>query len=164
MWHPVAAPGAPIGAADSTRRWALAGPGGAAFPGLTRPEAEGYAPALGARDDAGDLLARVALDALLTGGAGPHVLTADGSLGMVLGPHPHVAGAHVCMAEAPGADRVVGAVEDLGDGLWRWLARRRVTRAAHVEALDAVAGAGDAAALGAWSGPPGPSADRGRNA
>lgn len=163
MWHPTAAPGAPIGAADASRRWALARHGRTAFPGLTAPEAERYGVALGARDP-GDLLVGVALDALLTGGAGPHVLTGDGALGIVLGPHPHVHGVHVCMGEAGEGDRVVGAVEELGGGVWRWLARRRVPRDAHVAALDAVADARDARELASWSRWPGVGPDDGPNA
>jgi hypothetical protein len=147
----VASEGAALGSSDPTRRWALRFPDGAVrFAGVTRTEGFAAARALAGEPDPGRALVRVALPVVLSDGAGPHLVDAEGRLVLALGPHPHVAGASVAMGEAaPG--HAVGLVEPAGDGgLWRWVARASVPPERRVAALDAIDGAGDRAAAARW--------------
>ena len=122
------------------------------MPGLTRPEADAAARWLAAVPDADRhlALAEVALAVLLSDGAGPYLLGADGELILVLGPHPHIAGVHVAMGGQPSEHRV-GAVGPLPDGGWLWLARAGVQDDQRVPALDSVAAVAAMAGLTAWA-------------
>lgn len=150
----VPAPGAPLGAGDPTRRWALAFAGGAVrFPGITRTEADRVAAALGAAapERRDRMLVEVALPVLLSEGAGPHLLDASGALVLGLAAHPALAPARVAMGSAPGGERI-GLAAALGAGLWEWRVSAVVPGPRRVAALDALdAAAGDADAL-AWQG------------
>lgn len=152
MWKPLLAPDAVVARGDVTRRWAVSGPDGAAFPGLTRNEADRYCEVLerhGATP--ARLLLAVVLDAMLSDGAGPHLLGADGLLAIALGPHPHLGGLRVCMGEGVGPGRAVGVVEDRGDGVWAWRACARVPAAEAVVALDGLAALEVPAELVSWA-------------
>jgi len=127
--------------------------GAVRWPGLTRLEADALAGVISPGDPApDDVLVQIALDAVLTDGAGPYLLDAAGLLVLVVGRHPAGAGVHVAMGQ-PGLDRArIGAVAQAGaGGRWRWIARADVPLAARIATLDALAEAGDTAALEAWA-------------
>jgi hypothetical protein len=148
----VAAPDAPVGRADPTRRWAIGFPGGAVrFPGVTRPEAERAAPALTAlaADELARALVAVELPVLMAEGAGPYLLDHDGRLTLVLAAHPRIAGAAVAMGE-PRPGHRIGLVRAAGEGVWRWLAVAEVAPADRLEALDALDGLPDEASVADW--------------
>ena len=113
----VPAPGAPAGASDATRRWALAFPDGVIrFAGLTPEEAaalpavmDGWAP--GRWDRA---LVEVALPVIVSDGAGPYLLDATGRITLALGDHPTLPGLRVAMGEARPRHRV-GLVRPTGE-------------------------------------------------
>jgi hypothetical protein len=147
----VACEGAALGSSDPTRRWALRFPDGVErFAGLTRIEGFAVADALAGEADPDRALVPVTLPVVLSDGAGPHLVDADGRLVLALGAHPAIAGASVAMGEAAPA-HAVGLVERAGDGpLWRWVARARVAPGDRVEALDALDAAPDRAAAVRW--------------
>jgi hypothetical protein len=135
----VARPDAPAGASDPTRRWALRmGDGLERFPGLTRGEAAAAGPSLQALGPDGwdHGLAEIVLPVVLSEGAGPYLLDADGRITLVLGPHPAIAQAHVAMGH-PGPGHRIGLVAR-ADAAWRWLVRAEVEPAGRVAALDAL--------------------------
>ncbi len=145
-------PDAPMAASDPTRVHAVRADGRVLMPGLTRPEAQGACAWL--RDvpapDRWLALAEVALPVVLTDGAGPHLLDADGGLVLVLAPHPSIASAHVAMG-APSPLHAVGAVRRVGEGGWMWLARAQVDDAGRVAALDALDAVTDPEGLAGWA-------------
>lgn len=149
---PVAAPEAPLGRGDPTRRHAVGdAAGGTWFPGLTRPEAEAVA-VRGLADLApARVLVRIALPVLLSDGAGPHLADAEGRLTLVVGPHPAGADLGVAMAE-PRAGQRVGVVRPLDEDRlrWTWVAAATVAEDARVAALDGLLAADDLDALAAW--------------
>ncbi len=135
----VARPDAPAGASDATRRWALRMDDGVErFAGVTRVEAAAAGPALQALGPDGwdDGLVEIVLPVVLSDGAGPYLLDADGRITLVLGPHPAITGAHVAMGH-PAPGHHVGLVARAG-AAWRWLARAEVDPAGRVAALDAL--------------------------
>lgn len=135
----VPAPDAPAGRADPTRRWALRFPDGAVrFAGVSRPEAERAAPALGALGPAGlgRALVEAALPVVVSDGAGPHLLDAAGRLTLALGPHPRLEG-RIAMGE-PSPRHRIGLVRPVEAGVWRWAAVADVDPAGRVPALDAL--------------------------
>jgi hypothetical protein len=143
----VPAPGAPLAAADPTRRHALRfGDGAVRFPGVTRPEAHRAAPRLAALGggEAEAALVEVALPALLSDGAGPHLLDAAGRLVLAVADHPRVPGARVAMGAADGAvgpgggPELIGLVRRDGTAVWRWELRATVPSRERVAALDAL--------------------------
>jgi len=149
----VACPGAPAGAGDATRRWALAFPDGRRrFAGVTRPEGEAAAAEL-ARMRAAEwelALVEVVLPALLSDGAGPHLLDAGGRVTLALGPHPRVPDALVAMGE-PAPGHRVGLVRRRGSTkVWTWLVSAVVAPPDRVEALDALDRAADLNEAVAW--------------
>jgi hypothetical protein len=148
----IRAPDAPLGGGDPTRRHAVLADGLVLLPGLTRPEADDACRWLGAMagDDRPLALAEVALPVVLTDGAGPHLLDADGSLVLALGPHPAIAGALVAMG-APTPLHAVGLVTRVGGGGWAWLARARVADSGRVDALDGLEAVVDASGLRSWA-------------
>jgi len=148
----IRAPDAPLGGGDPTRRHAVRADGLVLLPGLTRPEADDACRWLGAMagDDRPLALAEVALPVVLTDGAGPHLLDADGSLVLALGPHPAIAGALVAMG-APTPLHAVGLVTRVGGGGWAWLARARVADSGRVDALDGLEAVVDASGLRSWA-------------
>ena len=151
----VAAPSAPIGSGDISRRWALAAADGIArFPGVTRPEAQAAATAMAgvAPERWDDLLVEVTLAVVLSDGAGPYLLDARGRLTLVLGPHRGISRAHVTMGDAA-PEHSIGLTRRLDDGpLWEWLARADVPPAGVVEALDALDELIDSGDAGEWEG------------
>ncbi|MGA0068433.1 MAG: hypothetical protein ACO3PB_03090 [Miltoncostaeaceae bacterium] len=149
----IRAPDAPLGGGDPTRRHAVRDGARVLMPGLTAPEAEAAAGWLAGipEPDRALVLSEVTLPVLLTDGAGPHLLDADGSLVLVLGRHPRIEGVHVAMG-APAPRHAVGAVRRRAGGGWIWLARAEVPEAGRVAALDGVDAAPDRAALAAWAG------------
>jgi hypothetical protein len=149
----VGAPGAGLGRADVTRRWALVRGGPARFAGLTRPEGEAAAAWLAALTDAEWELALVpiALPVVISDGAGPYMLDAGGRLILAVADHPRVADARVAMGPAE-PDHPIGAVRAAPGGAgWRWLARADVAPELRLEALDALDAAADEAALERWA-------------
>ena len=148
MPNPVAAPSAPLASGDPTRRHGVEVDGAVLFPGLTRPEADAVAGWLGTVEAPPQVLVPVEIGVVLSDGAGPHLLDASGALVLVLGPHSHVAGAHVAMG-APSPLHAIGAVEDQGTH-WVWRARRDVPEADRVGALDSLDACPDADALVGW--------------
>lgn len=141
-----------LAAGDPTRGHAVSDDGRLLLPGLTRPEAEAACVWLATVDPRNRplVLAEVALPVVLTEGAGPHLLDAPGTLVLVLGPQPHIAGAHVAMG-APSPRYAVGVVREIGGGGWLWLARAEVAEADRVAALDGADGSVGDDALRAWA-------------
>lgn len=132
-----------MGGGDPTRRYAVAAHGRTLMPGLTRDEAARAREWLGSLDPADHAmaLAEVALPVLLTDGAGPHLLDAEGALVLVLAVHPALPNARMAMGQvAPGY--AVGLVRPLGGGGWAWMVRagvHEIERVAVLDDLDAVA-------------------------
>lgn len=148
----IRAPDAPMAAGDPTRVHALRAADRVLMPGLTRPEAQAACAWLDRvpPPDRPLALAEVALPVVLTDGAGPHLLDADGGLVLALGPHPAIAGARVAMGAASPL-HAVGLVRPLGNGGWIWLVRAHVEDAGRVAALDELDGLPDADAIAAWA-------------
>ncbi len=150
----VPADDAALGSGDPTRRWALVDQRGVVrWPGLTRNEADALAVAV-AGSDAGDpdaVLGQVELGVVLSDGAGPYLVDADGVLVLVVDGHPRVDGVAIAMANTA-TDRVrIGAVRPLAAaGGWRWLARTGCAAADRIRALDELAAAATPAALREW--------------
>ncbi len=122
------------------------------LPGLTRPEAEAACEWLSALDES-DLalaLAEVVLPVVLTGGAGPYLLDADGALMLALADHPAVPGARVVMGAVPGGS-AVGAARPVSGPGWAWLVRACVDDTGRVRALDEMSDACTAAELRQWA-------------
>lgn len=149
----VAAPSAPAGSPDPSRRWALRLPGGAeGFPGVTPLEGRAAAPALEAMEPQRREAALIAitLPVVLSDGAGPYLLDADGRITLVLGPHPAIPGASLAMGEAA-PDHRIGLVRPVAGPVWEWIARAEVAPEGRVEALDALDAVADAGAAAAWA-------------
>ena len=150
----VAAPSAPAGSSDPSRRWALATPGGAElFPGVTPVEGRAAAPVLAgmAAERWGTALVAVTLPVVLSEGAGPYLLDAGGRITLVLAPHPALAGAHVAMGE-PAPEHRIGLVRPVEGPVWEWTVCAEVAPGRRVEALDALDAAADEAAAARWGG------------
>lgn len=149
----IAAPDAPAGAADPTRRHALLFPDGRArFAGIAPDEADEVIPAMQGHPPADwdRLLVEVALPVVLSDGAGPYLLDDDGRVTLAIAAHPHVAEARVAMG-APSPGHRVGAVRRAdGARLWEWIADAVVSPARRVEALDGIDRAADAGDLERW--------------
>lgn len=155
----VDAPRALLGSADVTRRHGLRFADGVVrFAGLTRPEADRARDALGALGPgpAGRALVEVALPAILSDGAGPHLVDADGRLILAVAAHPRVPGARVAMGAmdgsvGPGGGReVIGLVRRHDAPVWVWANRAVVPWDARIAALDALDAAADDAEARAW--------------
>lgn len=150
----VAAPDAPLGRSDHTRRWALRFPDGTErFPGIIRPEGEEATGVLGAMaPGAWDAaLIRVRLEVLLTDGAGPHLVSADGTLVLVLGAHPAMPDLRVAMGQPDGASHHLGLTRELAGGVWGWFADARVPGTARIPALDELAATVSVADVEGWA-------------
>jgi len=130
------APDAVLGRGDDTRLWAISDPSGAPrFPGLTRPEARD---ALGGLPAGSwhDHLVAVALPVLLTDGAGPHLLDAEGNLVLAIADHPHLPACKLALGPLGGKDQA-GLVVPVGsDALWRWIVHAVFDPAHRLSALD----------------------------
>lgn len=150
-WPIIPAPDAPAGASDVTRRWAILCPDGRArWPGLTRGEATDHGALLagsGAEADLDRILARVQLPAVLSDGAGPHLIDARGEVVIAIADHPRLDGA-VAMG-GPGPQYSVGLLRGRQEPPWCWRARARVgdERIAALTALDELTGEDE---LDAW--------------
>lgn len=151
--HLVAAPDAPAGGADTTRRWAIAFPDGhRRFAGVAPHEGEDACAGLAGMDPAewDAVLVEIALPVVMSDGAGPYLLDAGGRVTLALADHPQVPGASVAMGE-PHPGHRIGAVRRLPEArLWRWLADAVVAPAHRVDALDALDRAADLPALERW--------------
>jgi len=158
--EPAPAPEAPLGRQDPTRRHGLRTPSGdVRFAGLTGPEASAAMPILEAFHDSSRALVRIALPVLLTEGAGPHLLDADGRLTLAVGPHPADDAWLVAMGEPRDAQRIgVVAPIDPARLAWSWLAVAEIAEAERVAALDALVAATDRPGLEAWEREPTPAA------
>lgn len=150
----VAAPRAPAGSGDPSRRWTLAFPDGLGrFAGVTRLEARAATPALDALGPDGwdDALVEVTLAVVVSEGAGPYMIDALGRITLVLGPHPALAAAHLAMGE-PAPDHRVGLVRARADGpVWEWIARSDVPADGRVAALDELVAVTDLAGVLRWA-------------
>jgi hypothetical protein len=147
-----AAPGAPAGSADPTRRWALAFPDGVErFPGIARTEAHAVLPEVERVNPVewDRLLVEVSLPVLLSEGAGPYLLDADGRVVLALAPHPELAGALIAMGEPAPAHRI-GLVRWIAGRLWRWQVDAEVDPARRVEELGRLESVADAEAARRW--------------
>jgi len=150
----VAAPDAPLGRADHTRRWALRFPDGTErFPGVIRPEGAAAAAVMGAMAPGGwgTALVRVDLEVVVSDGAGPYLLDAAGTLVLVLGPHPAMADLRVAMGQPDGATHHVGLVREVAGAVWGWFADARVPSGARVQALDGLVATGSATDVEGWA-------------
>lgn len=150
----VAAPSAPAGSPDPSRRWALRMPDGAErFPGVTPLEGRAAAPVLTTMDDGrrGAALVVITLPVVLSDGAGPYLLDGDGRITLVLAPHPGFAGAHLAMGEAS-PDHRIGLARHVSGPVWEWIACAEVAPERRVEALDALDEVADADAAAVWAG------------
>lgn len=149
----VPAPEAPAGASDITRRWALAFPDGVRrFAGVAPHEGEAAWAVLSqlppARWDG--LLVEITLPVVLSDGAGPYLLDAEGRVTLALGAHPAVADARVAMGEASPGHRI-GALRRVGEThVWEWMCDAVVAPADRVEALTSLDEASDEGALARW--------------
>lgn len=159
-----------LSAADPTRSRGIqvGSRGRALFPGLTPVEADRFAQELRdalSPDSVGDeirpeviaseLLVRVELPAILSDGAGPHLLDAAGRLTIAVGPHSLISGARLAMGE-PHPEHTIGLVQPLYDGDehpfgWRWIGRRDVPPAGRVAALDQLDALESVEAVAAWA-------------
>jgi hypothetical protein len=161
-------------AGDPTRNKGLRlGPGARVlFPGLTSDEAERLAGEIGhvvgggagGRGDAGGaadrLLVRIDVPAILSDGAGPHLLDAFGHLTIAIADHPRIGGTRVAMGE-PHPGHTIGLVAPLRPGeetpfVWRWVGRRDVSPGDRVAGLDELDSLESVEATAAWERRAGP--------
>ncbi len=141
-WQITPAPDAPAGASDVTRRWAILCPDGRQrWPGLTRGEAADHLAghAAFAGRDIDRVLAPAQLPAVLSDGAGPHLVDARGEIVIAIADHPLLPGA-VGMG-GPGPEYTVGLLLGRSDLPWRWRVRARLgdDRIAALTELDQAA-------------------------
>jgi hypothetical protein len=151
----VPADDAALGSGDPTRRWALAdGQGVVRWPGLTRNEADALANVLSASGsvDPDAVLGQVELGVVLSDGAGPYLVDADGVLVLVVDAHPHLDGVAIAIANTA-TDRVrIGAVRPLAAPAgWEWVARAGCAAADRIGALDDLARTESLQGLQGWS-------------
>lgn len=149
----VASPSAPAGAADATRRWALAMPDGVTrFPGVTRTEGAAAAAALAGTDPGGwdAALVEITLPVVLSDGAGPYLLDRDGRITLVVAAHPGIRDVHVAIG-APSPGHRLGVVGRRATGVWEWLARVEASPGDRVAALDALDACPDLPAAVRWA-------------
>ncbi len=149
----VRAPDAPLGRADATRRWALRfADGTTSFAGVTRPEGERMARRLSGRGVGDRERAAIALrlPALLSDGAGPHLLGSDGALALALGPHSAIPEARIAMSEPAPLHRIGIVVEDTDD-LWWWAVSAFVAPGQRIVMLDRLAGVRNRDEAAAWA-------------
>lgn len=149
----VPAPDAPAGGADPTRRHGLLFPDGRVrHAGVARHEAEAVIAGLSAcsPEDWGRLLIEVTLPVVLSDGAGPYLIDAEGRVTLALAAHPRIRRARVAMG-APSPGHRVGAVAATETPrLWQWLADAVVPPDRRVAALTALDEAGDELDLLRW--------------
>jgi hypothetical protein len=144
-----AAPDAVLGHSDDTRRWAVRdGQGAARFPGLTRLEARAALEGLPTGAWQACLVA-VALPVLLSDGAGPHLLDADGNLVLALADHPHLEALKLALGPT-GAKEQVGLVASEADGVWRWKVRSVIDPSHRVGALETLERLQDSTGFDGW--------------
>jgi hypothetical protein len=148
----VAADDAPLGSGDPTRRWALRCDDGITrWPGITRNEAAGMAAALASRSNADGLVAVIDLGVVLSDGAGPYLVDADGVLVLVVDRHPMLAGSAIAMANLTTDRMRIGLVREAGAPAWEWVVTAELAAADRVSALDALVGIGDPSGLHIWN-------------
>ncbi len=145
-------PSAALGKTDPTRRWVMRFPDGARrFAGATRVEAERARATLEARaaPDLDRALVRVELGVVLSDGAGPYLVGANGGLVLVVGSHDASSDVCVAIGEAsPHHD--IGLVVPRGSGVWIWRVMAAIAPAQRVAALDQLAECRDLPAAEAW--------------
>lgn len=143
---------APMAGGDPTRRYAVAVDGRPLMPGLTRDEAERACEWLAGLDPADHPLAlvQVALPVVLTDGAGPHLLDAEGRLVLVLAAHSALPDARMAMGQAA-SGYLVGLVRPRAGGGWAWIARAAVNDAERVAVLDDLDAVADWPGARAWA-------------
>jgi hypothetical protein len=146
------APSATLGRTDTTRRWAMRFPDGRVrFAGTTRVEADQATATLEALavPELHRALVRVELGVVLSDGAGPYLVDANGALVLVVGSHEASTDVSVAISEAaPNHD--IGLVAPLGSGVWVWRAMASVAPAQRVSALDELAECRDLSAAAQW--------------
>jgi hypothetical protein len=150
----VAADDAALGSGDVTRRWAVADHDGIVrWPGVTRVEADAMCAALTRRADPSvNALAHVELGVVLSDGAGPYLVDADGCLVLVIDEHPARRDWHIAMGNVA-TDRVrLGVARPEARGImWEWCARAEVAAPDRIVALDGLAACDDDATLQEWN-------------
>jgi hypothetical protein len=145
------APDAALAGGDPGRRMAIRYPDGRdRHPGLTRPEAERAIPVLAEQAAWDDLLIAIELPVLLSEGAGPHLVAADGALVLALADHPGLPG-RIAMSASGVEGHLVGLVLLVTHPLWVWRARALVSEVDRVGALDALDAVADTGALERWA-------------
>lgn len=148
----VAAPGAPAGARDATRRWVLAFPDGRRrFAGVNPVEGDRAATVLNGLVEVlwDRALVEIALPVVLSDGAGPYLLDADGRITLALGAHPARPDDRVAMGEAA-PDHRIGLVQPAGGGVWRWVVDAVVAPADRALALGDLDAASTDADVDRW--------------
>lgn len=148
----VPADDAPLGSGDATRRWALRCDDGALYwPGVTRNEALALTAALADRAAADGVLAQIELGVVVSDGAGPYLVDADGTLVLVVDRHPEIDAIHIAMANTA-TDRVrIGAVRRIAPAAWEWVTSAELAARDRVGALDGLAAVSDGTALRDWN-------------
>ncbi len=150
----VPADDAALGSGDPTRRWALADRRGAVrWPGLTRNEAEALAAALSAAGtvDLDATLGQVELGVVLSDGAGPYLVDADGVLVLAVAAHPRLDGLAIAMATTDTDHARIGVVRPRAvPAGWEWVARAGCAPADRIRALDELAATGSPEGLRQW--------------
>ena len=150
----VRADDAALGSGDPTRRWALADRRGAVrWPGLTRNEAHALAAALSGSGavDPDTVLGQVDLGVVLSDGAGPYLVDADGVLVLAVAVHPRLDGLTIAMANTATDYVRIGVVRPLvAPAGWEWVVRAACPAADRIPALDELAATGSAEGLQQW--------------
>lgn len=148
----VAVADAPLGRGDATRRFGLRlADGAVCFKGLTRPEGTAAAPGIARVEASGSrALVAIPLPALLSEGAGPHLLDSDGRVVIALGEHPRLGGRRVAMGEPAPGHRLGLVADTSGARVWCWVVRATVAAQQRVAALDELDACADDAAAWAW--------------
>ena len=121
------------------------------FAGTTRVEADQAGATLEALavPDLPRALVRVELGVVLSDGAGPYLVDAQGALILVVGSHEASSDVSVAISEAA-PDHDIGLVAPLGSGVWIWRAVAAVTPVQRVTALDQLAKCRDLIAARGW--------------
>jgi len=141
MMDVVAVPDARLGASDVTRRWGMQRPDGRiGWPGITAVEGDRAARGCDscASSTFDDALVCIDLGVVLSDGAGPYLLDADGVLVLIVAQHPALIACHIALGQYDDGRFRIGVVRDCAmNGWWRWEGYRDVSMDEQIAALDA---------------------------